>query len=363
MKTYYHMIRRSPYLFCLLITLVLTTSCSVESWYMKHRIENWYMRYKSYMSVLPGYPVIETPYSNQKSKIYVTYPYSAYAGSKRVDFDDLIYMELPEDIYFFRNRDEQWPYISKSGEVLIIRSLNKDRDTTSSGPTAPKIEWVEREDIEDNDWGNYVGVSYEKKHNHTLKGMWLRPWRYNYKISDDKFCIEYYNIKRKHFSRYNKIFNSLKVLNALSFDQMKAIDREIDLTYWWKKDNTIELHRAVEKTRPGLYEENKSKHFKINKITRCRADLYLIEAARNDSTFLIFSLDGWQHIEGSKTIKCGHSYDIKIKKLYPDDYPQENENRHISCYWPERFYFGLERNHYMVYKALDLNGLHLEIAN
>lgn len=337
-----HMKRYPHYIVIVLfiVTLLMLSDCAVEN------------SYKRYMSILPTYPVIEAPNSNQKSKVYLTYPYSGYPGSSdRVDFDDLIYMELPLDIHFFVNRDIHWAFISKYCEVLII---NFNEDTTLSNLSAPKMEWLERADIDESDWGNNYW--------HPLKGMRLRPSRYNYRISNDKFYIDYYNIKRKHFSRYNEIFNSLKVLDGLSFDQMKAIDKEIDLTYWWRKDKTIELHRAVETTRPAIYEEERNKHFLINKITKCRTDLYLIEAERNDSTFLIFSLDGWQHIEGSETISRGKSYDIKIKMLYPDDYPRGNENRHINCYWPERYFFGMERNHYMVYKALDLNGLYLEVA-
>ena len=335
MKKYLHYIIKV----ILIVTLLMLSDCAVEK------------SYKRYISILPTYPVIEAPNSKQKSKIYVTFPYSAYAGSDRVDFDDLIYMELPLDIHLFVNRDIEWAYVSKNSEVLII---NFNDDTISSYLSAPKMEWIERADIDESDWGNNYW--------HPLKGMWLRPWRYNYRISNDTFYIDFYNIKRKHYSRYNKIFNSLKVLDGLSFDQMKAMDKEIDLTYRRRKDDTIELNRVVEKTRPGIYEEEKNKHFLINKITKCRSDLYLIEAERNDSTFLIFSTDGLQHIEGSDFIRCGQFYDIKIKKLYQDEYPQENENRHINCYLPERYYFGMERNHYMVYKALDLNGLHLEVA-
>ena len=309
-------------------------------------------RYERFMSVLPAYTIIETPISKQKNKIYVTYPYSGSVVSHKVDFDDLIYMELPIDIHYFVNRDIQWAYVSKYCEVLVI---NFNEDSTSNSLSSPNMEWIKREDIDESDWGNNYW--------HPLKGMWLRPWRYNYRISNDKFYIDYYNIKRKHFSRYNEIFNSLKVLDGVSFEQMKAMDKEIDLTYRWKDDKTIELCRAVEQVRPQIYQKEETKHFVINKITKCRSDLYLIEAIRNDSTFLIFSLDGLQHIDGSETIERGKSYDIRIKKLYPDDYPQENENRHINCFWPERYYFGLERNHYMVYKALDLNGLYLEIAH
>ncbi|MBP5229838.1 MAG: hypothetical protein J6Z32_06825 [Bacteroidales bacterium] len=331
----------------ILLIIVFITGCSA--------FNKFTHRFRYYRYIDPYYrlaPIVKSASNNQKSKIFVSEPVLYFADADTVFNDKLLYAELPLNLFPVGHNK----FISYSEELIDIHI----RDSTENSNS------ISFECSVDNKWPKFEHIV--KIDPYAKEGIWLFPWRHHYKLVNEEFKIFFYNIKRCNIDSYNQIINSLKILDGLNYYQIKKIDRQIERTWRFNdqlfrhNDDSYSLTKIVKSTRPSIYDtDNKSNLFTIDKITKVRGDLYLIEATRNDSLFLIFSQDGLQHILDSKIIKKGGVYSIKLKKLYPDEYPQNNDNKHISIYL-QRYFYGLKDNHHMAYKALDLNGLHLEIA-
>lgn len=101
-----------------------------------------------------------------------------------------------------------------------------------------------------------------------------------------------------------------------------------------------------------------SELFTVEKIVK-RKDLYIIEANRNDSIFVVISTLGNTGKANNRQIKKNHQYDLALKKIYPSD--------NLVSY-AEASFFEIgkarvrlnQRNRWSVYVATNLNGLYID---
>lgn len=102
-----------------------------------------------------------------------------------------------------------------------------------------------------------------------------------------------------------------------------------------------------------------SELFMIEKIVK-RKDLYIIEANRNDSIFVVIStFSNTGKANGNGQIKKNHQYDLALKKIYPSDNLISFAEASFVEIGKVRIRLN-QKNRWSVYVATNLDGLYIK---
>lgn len=173
--------------------------------------------------------------------------------------------------------------------------------------------------------------------------------RVHYFIRKDLFYIKMINIKKSNLGDYIRLLR-----------QIESIENDVSYLVDSRLDSIIYNKPLLSEKREALFNTDHTKSFLIEDIKQISSNMFFIRAKRNDSTFFICSYDNLNHIVKSETMQIGKCYDISLEQLW-NDYSVNIRSRHIEISRDRfRFFFGWKENHFMIYFAKDINGIHLE---